>query len=131
MKPAAAKREAEPSAPMAAAPVAAEPVTAVATVASSESAPAKSPASEPSPEFFYSATWSMKPLDLWSENTVAFLDFAEQLGKAKNLEDVMNVQSRFTSERYESFVRQSKDFMEFAQSFATVAAGPFGGVRAA
>lgn len=75
--------------------------------------------------------WSQKSFELWSENASAFLDFAEQLGKAKTLEEAVTLQTRFASERYESFLRQSKDFMTYAQRLMSVPGVPLSGVRAA
>lgn len=78
------------------------------------------PASESSaePEPLHAADWSMKAIDVWSENATAFLDLAESLGKAKSLPEAFEIQSRFASERYESFVKRSGEFAEIAQRLA-------------
>ena len=124
-KPNAPKRDVAPPArpPVAAEPVVEAPVT---TLAVSEPAPVAAPAVAGPATETVEITWSLKPLDLWSENAAALLDFAEQVGKAKTVEEVMTLQSRFASDRYESFLRQSKEFMTFAQSFMIVAAPPSG-----
>ncbi|MGB5083368.1 MAG: phasin family protein [Methylocystis silviterrae] len=73
---------------------------------------------------FDAALWSKKSLELWSENAAAFVGLAERLAKARSFEEIVDVQSRFASERIEAFIRQSKELMEFARSLATLSAAP-------
>ncbi|MBL1255877.1 phasin family protein [Methylocystis sp. Sn-Cys] len=73
---------------------------------------------------FDTALWSKRSLELWSENAAAFLGLAEGIAKAKNFEEVVDLQSRFASERFEAFIRQSKELMEFARSLAALSAAP-------
>ncbi len=80
---------------------------------------------------FDASAWSKKSLDLWAENASAFLAFAEQVSKAKTLEEVVDLQSRFASERFEAFVRQSQELMEAAKSLTSFAAAPLCDVRKA
>lgn len=80
---------------------------------------------------FDSAEWTKKSFELWSENATALLDLAEQMARAKTLDEIVSLQSRFATDRLDSFLRQSKDVMSFAQSFCNLAATPFYGARAA
>ena len=140
-KPADVKREIP-----AAKPAQAEPETPVETtvamdVAEKPAAPKPAPvvvqASAAEDEFiaasfkFDSGEWTKKSFDLWSENTTALLDLAEQITKAKTLDEVVSLQTRFVNGRLDSFLRQSKDAMAFAQSVFNIASTPVFGARAA
>lgn len=80
---------------------------------------------------FDSAEWSKRTFDLWSENATAVFDLADQIAKAKSVDEVVSLQSRFATDRFESFLRQSKEAMAFAQSLFVVATKPFYGAPAA
>lgn len=80
---------------------------------------------------FDSADWTKQTFELWSENASAFLDLVEQIAKAKTLDEIISLQSRFATERLDRFMRQSQDWMSFAQSFTSVTTAPFYGARAA
>lgn len=73
---------------------------------------------------FDTALWSKRSLELWSENAAAFLGLAEGIAKAKSFEEVVDLQTRFASERFEAFIRQSKELMEFAKSLTVLSAAP-------
>jgi hypothetical protein len=78
-----------------------------------------------------SADWSKKSIELWSENAAAFLDLAEEIGKAKSFEDVLDIQSRFAAARLEAFLRQSQELMELARRMATLSVAPLCGAQKA
>jgi hypothetical protein len=80
---------------------------------------------------FDASEWTKKSLDLWSEHAAAFFALAEQISKAQTFEEVVDLQSRFASERFEAFVRQSKELMDVAKNMATVTAAPLCDVRKA
>ncbi|WP_442754992.1 phasin family protein [Methylocystis sp. JAN1] len=80
---------------------------------------------------FDSSEWSKKSLELWSEHAAAFFAFAEQLSRAQTFEEIVDLQSRFASERFEAFLRQSKELMDVAKSIATVTAAPLCDARRA
>lgn len=80
---------------------------------------------------FDSSDWSKKSFELWSENATAFLDLAEQIAKAKTLDEVVTLQTRFVNGRLDSFLRQSKEAMALAQSAFSLAATPLYGARTA
>lgn len=80
---------------------------------------------------FDASLWSKKSLELWAESAAAFLDLAERIVKAQTFDEVIDLQSQFASERFEAFVRQSKDLMELAQSMASVSTAPLCEVRKA
>ncbi|WP_363350966.1 phasin family protein [Methylocystis echinoides] len=80
---------------------------------------------------FDTSAWSKKSLELWAENAAAFLEFAEQVVKAKSFEEAVDIQSRFASERFEAFVRQSQELMDVAKNLASFAAAPLCDVRKA
>ncbi len=73
---------------------------------------------------FDTALWSKRSLELWSENAAAFVGLAEGIAKAKSFEEVVDLQSRVASERFEAFIRQSKELMEFARGLTTLSAAP-------
>ncbi len=80
---------------------------------------------------FDSSAWSKKSFELWTENAAAFLEFAEQVVKAKSFEEAVDLQSRFATERFDAFIRQSKELMDIAKSMASFAAAPLCDVRKA
>ncbi len=51
------------------------------------------------------AAWAFKGVELWSENAQAMMGFASALGKAKSLTEVVELQSRFASERFNRFAK--------------------------
>jgi hypothetical protein len=65
--------------------------------------------------------WPFAAFELWAENANAFLDFAESLSKAKTLGDIVALQSRFATERYESFVKHTNEIAEATRRFASQA----------
>ncbi len=80
---------------------------------------------------FDTSGWSKRSLELWAENAAAFLEFAEQVAKAKSFEEAVDIQSRFTAERFDAFLRQSKELMEIAKGLATFTAVPLCDARKA
>ncbi len=80
---------------------------------------------------FDSSDWSKKSIDLWAENASAFLDLAEEIGKAKTLEEVLDVQSRFASDRFAAFIRQSQELMDLARRVASFSVAPLYGAQKA
>jgi len=80
---------------------------------------------------FDSGNWAKKSIELWAENAAAFLDLAEEIGKAKSFEDVIDIQSRFASDRFAAFIRQSQELMELALSTSTLSVAPLCGARKA
>ena len=51
------------------------------------------------------AAWAFKSMELWSENAQAMMGFASALGKAKSLTEVVELQSRFATERFNRFAK--------------------------
>ncbi len=51
------------------------------------------------------AAWAFKSMELWSENAHAMMGFASALGKAKSLTEVVELQSRFATERFNRFAK--------------------------
>lgn len=51
------------------------------------------------------AGWAFKSVELWSENAQAMMGFASALGKAKSLTEVVELQSRFATERFNRFAK--------------------------
>lgn len=80
---------------------------------------------------FDTSEWSKKSLELWSEHAAAFFALAEQISKAQTFEEIVDLQSRFASERFEAFVRQSKELMDVAKNMASATAAPLCDVRKA
>ncbi|MGJ0394293.1 MAG: phasin family protein [Methylocystis sp.] len=131
---AAAKESMAPAAAEASAPVAAEPPVEAAAPAAEPEITASVPAplaiveqmvdsatESVSASFeFDAALWSKKSVAFWAENAAAFLDLAERIASARSLEEIVDLQSRFASARFEAFVRQSQDLMEFAKGMAVL-----------
>lgn len=80
---------------------------------------------------FDTSAWSRKSLEIWAENAAAFFVFAEQALAAKSFEEAVDIQTRFTSERFEAFLRQSKELLELAKDVASFSAAPLCDVRKA
>lgn len=80
---------------------------------------------------FDTSQWTKKSLDMWSENATAFFDFADKVTKAKTLDEVTDLQTRFFSERLDVILRQSSELLAFAQEVMTVTVAPFYGAKAA
>ena len=80
---------------------------------------------------FDTSDWSKKSIELWAENAAAFLDLAEEIGKAKSLEEVLDVQSRFASDRFQAFIRQSQELMDLARRVANFSVAPLYGAQKA
>jgi hypothetical protein len=78
---------------------------------------------------FDTSLWSKKSLDLWSENAAAFFALVDQVSKAQTFEEIVDLQSRFANERFEAFIRQSKELMEVAKNMASLSAAPLRDVR--
>lgn len=118
---AAAPSAAETAPPVAATPAVVETPT---PIAATKPAAAGGPDLDP-------ALWSKKSFDLWAENAAALLEFAEGLSKVKTVDEFTSLHSRFVSERLDSFMRQSTEFMTLAQRLMTVPTAPLSGARAA
>jgi hypothetical protein len=113
---------AEPVAPEtpAAEQVAAEPVelkaAAVSVTATLGELPSlKTSEEERSGAEFDPRAWSLKTLDLFSENAAAILDFTAALMQAKSLTDAIELQSRFARERYSTLLRQTNEVAELTR----------------
>lgn len=129
-KPAEIKKEI----PAAAQPAQADVPPVVETVASTAAVEIAAPAAEPKQAHaasvkFDSADWAKKSIEIWSEHAAAVLDLAERIARAKTLDEVVTLQSRFASERLDSFLRQSRDAAAFARSVFAFAATPYFGAR--
>jgi hypothetical protein len=55
------------------------------------------------------AAWAFKGVELWSENAQAMMGFASALGKAKSLTEIVELQSRFASERFNRFAKLASE----------------------
>lgn len=55
------------------------------------------------------AAWAFKGVELWSENAQAMLGFVSELGKAKSLTEVVELQSRFATERFNRFAKLASE----------------------
>jgi hypothetical protein len=73
---------------------------------------------------FDGSLWASRSVELWAENAAAFFAFAEQIAKARSFEDVIELQKRFATERFEAFVRQSKELTDFAKDLTTISVAP-------
>lgn len=132
MKPAEIKKDV----PAAAKPAQVDAPPAVEAVASTAAVEIAAPAVEPKEAHaasvkFDSADWAKKSFEIWSEHATAVLDLAERIARAKTLDEVVTLQSRFAAERLDSFLRQSKDAAAAAQSVFAFAAAPYIGARSA
>ncbi len=82
--------------------------------------------------FFIDASpLAQKSLEFWEENLGAFLAHMENLAGVKTFEEAVTLQTRFATERFESFGRQSRDFVALTQQLASLGVAPLHGTRAA
>jgi hypothetical protein len=82
--------------------------------------------------FFIDATpLAQKSLEFWEENLGALIAHMENLAGVKTFEEAVTLQTRFATERFESFGRQSRDFAALTQQLASVGVAPLYGARAA
>ncbi|MEK4031772.1 hypothetical protein WOC76_20590 [Methylocystis sp. IM3] len=72
----------------------------------------KSPGSANSDEGFNVSAWQLKTYDLFNENVAAIFDFLSAFGQVTSLSDVIELNSRFASERYSTLLRQTNEIME-------------------
>ncbi len=100
-------------------------------------ASATQPLAQPShgPEFaagiaLDASEWSKKSFNAWNENATAMLDYAARLSKATSFDDVMSIQTRFFSERFDALSRQSAELCALGQALISVSAAPSFGARA-
>ncbi len=59
--------------------------------------------------FAWTTMWPGKSFDLWNENATAFMEFAGALSKAKDLGEVVALQSQFFADRLGTYARLSKE----------------------
>jgi hypothetical protein len=59
--------------------------------------------------FAWADIWPGKTFDMWNENATAFLEFASALSKAKNLGEVVALQSQYLTGRLGSYARFSSE----------------------
>lgn len=70
---------------------------------------------EASSEPFDPSAWPLKTLGLLNENVAAAVDFVTALARAKSLDDAMELQTRFASERCSAFLRHGDELAELAR----------------
>ncbi len=112
---------------VAVAPVTAEHVTVGPAEATSVAVSVAATASEPPPslkspgvpnfdEGFHVSAWQLKTYDLLNENVAALFDFLAAFGQVKSLSEVIELNSRFASERYSKLLGQTNELMELTRS---------------
>ena len=102
-------------------PIAAEPVESF--IAETKAAPAPSfseatVAVAVSAESFDLNELPLKTFDLLNENAAALFDFAAELSKVQSVVEAIDLQSRFVSERYTTFLRQSNEVADLTRQLA-------------
>ncbi len=111
----------------------AEPVIPVIAVESPDPA-ADAESGEPfgiAAAFFFDATpLAQKSLEIWEENLNALMAHMENLAGVKTLEDAVALQTRFATDCYESFERQSRDLVALTRQLANMGVAPVCGTRA-
>lgn len=74
---------------------------------------------------------AQKSLEIWDENLSALMAHMESLAGVKTVEEAIALQTRFATERFESFGRQSRDLVALAQQLSSIGVAPLCGTRAA
>ncbi len=74
---------------------------------------------------------AQKSFEIWDENLNALLAHFEQLAGVKDVEEAISLQTRFATERFESFGRHSRDLVALTQQLASFGVAPLCGARAA
>jgi hypothetical protein len=64
-----------------------------------------------------------KTLDFLTENAFAILDHATELSRAASLSEVIELQSRFTRERYSTFLKQVNDINDTGEIMRYLTSG--------
>ena len=81
--------------------------------------------------FFDTRPLAQKSLEIWEENLDAVMAHVESLSGVKSFEEAVALQTRFATERFESFGRQSRDLVALAQQLAGIGVAPLCDTRAA
>lgn len=81
--------------------------------------------------FVDASPFAKKSLEIWDENLNAFLTHVESLSGAKSVEEAIALQTRFATECFESFGRQSRDLVALTQQLASLNVAPLCGTRTA
>ena len=82
--------------------------------------------------FFVDASpLAQKSLEIWDENLNAMMAYMESLAGVKTIEEAVALQTRFATERFETFGRQSRDLVALAQQLASIGVAPLCDTRAA
>jgi hypothetical protein len=81
--------------------------------------------------FIDSTPFAQKSLEIWEENLGAFLGHMQNLASVKTFEEVVALQTRFATDCFESFGRQSRDLVALTQKLASAGVAPLSGVRPA
>ncbi len=76
----------------------------------------KSPQAPNFDEGFDVSAWQLKTYDLFNENVAAFFNFLAAFGQVKSLSEVIELNSRFASERYSKLLGQTNELMELTCS---------------
>lgn len=80
---------------------------------------------------FDSSKLTQKSLDIWSENATALFEFTEKVTKAKSLDEVTELQTRFFTERLDIVLRQSNELLALAQEVMNMTIAPLYSAKAA
>lgn len=82
--------------------------------------------------FFVDATpFAQKSLEIWEENLGALLEHMQNLAGVKTFEEAVALQTRFATDCFECFGRQSRDLVALTQQLSSVGVAPLCGVRPA
>jgi hypothetical protein len=65
--------------------------------------------------FAWADIWPGKTFDIWNENATAFFEFASALSKAKNMGEVVALQSQYLTGRLGSYARLSSEAASIAK----------------
>jgi hypothetical protein len=82
--------------------------------------------------FFTDATpFAQKSLEIWEENLGALFGHMQKLAGVKSFEEAISLQTRFATDCFECFGRQSRDLVALSQQLASVGVAPLCGARPA
>ena len=81
--------------------------------------------------FIDTAPFAHKSLEIWEENLGALFGHMQKLAGVKSFEEAIALQTRFATDCFECFGRQSRDLVALSQQLASVGVAPLCGARPA
>jgi hypothetical protein len=69
----------------------------------------------------FTANWSTDLFSYWNETAAAYLEYAKALAKVKTPAELISLQTKFASERYNAFMKRTQSLSGSPKSFLFMA----------